>query len=423
MADEYEPEYIPFAAPVAPEDKKKKKKEKKEKKEKPKREEPVREPDREPPKKGKFPQKVTVEQIKTYTWQMERFQIMLADSEDVLVALMLDSAPSEPIREALLKFTSEFENKFATEIENFRGNVQWFRPANEIADDSFNMFLMRPQCLPLSLAALKEINLTPTESKVVRIAQEVAKKSGYFFLATLLNEVLQRHKIAREVVLKTFFTLHRKGAFIPIHIQDVSIEVEKRELWEQVICVDGLSGEECDILLEDLLESNEESRISLLAKLSDFKKKQRGNLLREEVVKRRQVRKERDVLFKQVDQYLKANDYNSVVYLFDQIVQLSLQIGEDTVAQELTNRAEVFRTQLTQMSQRIPALRSARNEALNNAEMLELSGRYEEAAVQFEYAASVSNEVGEIDKAKEFISQANRLRSLSELASLREKLR
>jgi hypothetical protein len=171
------------------------------------------------------------------------------------------------------------------------------------------------------------------------------------------------------------------------------------------------------------MESNEEGRISLLAKLSDIKKKQRGPMLRELVVKRRQIRKQRDELFKQVDDYLKANDYNSVVYLFDQIVQLSLEIGENTVAQELTNRAEVFRTQVTQMAQRIPALRSARNEALNNAELLELSGRYDEAAQQFEYAASVSNEVGEFDKAKEFTSQANRLRSLSELASLREKLR
>ena len=421
MSDDYEPEFVPFTAPVSPPDKKKKKEKKvKAKKEKP---EKIKEPEREPPKKEKSPLKVTEEDIKTYTWQMEHFQIMLADSKDVLVALMLDSAPSEPITQALLKFTSEFENKFATEIENFRGNVQWFRPANDIADDSFNMFLMRPQCLPLSKAALAEIKLTDTESKVVRVALDVAKDSGYFFLATLLGEVMSRYKIPQERVLRSFFTLHRKKAFLPIHIQDVAQEVEKRQLWEQVICVDGLTAEECDILLGDLMESNEEGRISLLAKLSDYKKKQRGNILREEVVKRRQIRKERDDLFKQVDEYLKANDYTSVVYLFDQIVQLSLQIGEDTVAQELTNRAEVFRTQVTQMAQRVPALRSQRNEALNQAELLELSGRYEEAAQQFEYASSLSNEIGELDKAKEFKNQANRLKSLSELASLREKLR
>ena len=137
MSDDYEPEFVPFTAPVSPLDKKKKKEKKvKAKKEKP---EKLKEPEREPPKKEKYPLKVAEEDIKTYTWQMERFQIMLADSKDVLVALMLDSAPSEPIRESLLKFTSEFENKFTTEIENFRGNVQWFRPANDIADDSFNM--------------------------------------------------------------------------------------------------------------------------------------------------------------------------------------------------------------------------------------------------------------------------------------------
>jgi hypothetical protein len=414
--DDYKPEYVPFTTPVAPSDKKKKKKKGKEP-----------QPEKRKPKKEKQPPqkqlKISAEEIKTYTWQMERFQIMLADSKEVLVALMLDSEPSEPIKEALLRFTSEFENKFATEIENFRGNVQWFRPANDIADESFNMFLMRPQCLPLTEAALKQIKLTDTESKVIRVAKEISKETGYFFLATLLSEVLQRYKMPQEKVLRSFFTLHRKEAFIPIQIADVGREVEKRKLWEQVICVDGLSPEECELLLDDLLDSNEESRIALLAKLSDYKKKERGNRLREELAKRRQIRKDRDTLYKQVDEYLKVNDYNSVIHLFDQIVQLSLEIGEESVAQQLTNRAQVFRSQLSQMSQRIPALRSQRNEALNQAELLELSGRYEEAAQQFEYASNLSNEVGEFDKSKEYMSQADRLRSLSELAKLRESLR
>lgn len=427
MSDDYQPEFIPFVTPALPEDKKKKKEKKvKEKKEKPKKEKPRKEKGEKEPskkKKKKIPIKVTIEDVKTYTWQMERFQIMLADSKEVLVALMLDSAPSEPIREALLKFTSEFENQFANEIENFRGNVSWFRPANQIADDSFNMFLMRPQCLPLSPAALKEISLTETESKIVRIAQEIAQETGYFFLATLLDEVLGRFKIPREKVLKSFFTLNRKKAFIPVQIADVAKEVEKRKLWEQVICVDGLTAEECEFLLEDLMVSNEESRISLLAKLIDFKKKQRGVLLREEVAKRRRIRKERDELFKRVDEYLKLNDYNSVVQLFDHITQLSLEIGEDSVAQELTNRAQVFRTQITQMAQRIPALRSQRNEALNQAELLELSGKYMDAARQFEIAAALSTEIGEFDKTKEYVSQAQRLTSLTELARLRERLR
>ncbi|NVM55982.1 MAG: hypothetical protein HWN66_19955 [Candidatus Helarchaeota archaeon] len=411
--DDYEPQYVPFTGPVTPRDKKKKKEPEKEKMEK-------RPPEK---KKGKPLKKVSLEEIKTYTWQMEKFQIMLAEGKNILVALMLDSAPSEPIREALLKFASQFENKFNTEIQDFRGNVSWFRPATQIADDSFNMFLMRPQCLPLTMEALKGISLTDIETKIVKIAQEVSQQTGYFFLATLLDEVLKRFRIPREKVLKSFFTLNRKKAFLPIQIADVAQEVEKRKVWEQVICVDGLLTEECDLLLEDLLVSNEESRISLLAKLTDFKKKKRGLLLREEVAKRRQIRKERDELYKRVDEFLKLNDYNEVVNVFNRIIQLSLEIGEDTVAQELTNRAEVFRTQLTQMAQRIPALRSQRNEALNQAELHELSGRYIEASKQFELAAAISTEIGEFDKTKEYASQSQRLISLAELASLRERLR
>lgn len=416
--DEYEPTYVPFATPELPPDKKKKKKKEKPEKEKKPGEE------REPPKKKRerFP-KITAADVKTYTWQMERFQIMLADSQNVLVALMLDSEPSEPITEALLKFTSQFENRFQTEIEGFRGNVSWFRPATVIADDSFNMFLMQPQVLPLNPGELKRMNLTEVESKVVRAAQDLAKETGYFFLATLLDDVLKRFRLPRERVLKSFFTLNRRQAFLPVQIEEVGKAVERRRLWDQVAIVDGIASEEREMLLEDLLESNEESRIALLAKLVEAKKRVRNVIVREQVVRRKQVRKERDELFKRVDEYLKLNDYTSVVQLFEHIIRLSLEIGEDSIAQDLTNRAEVFRTQVTQMAQRIPALRSQRNESLNQAEMLELSGRYEEAARQFELAAGISTEIGEFDKTKDYVGQAERLRSLSELARLRESLR
>ncbi len=418
--DEYEPEYIPFTTPEIPEEKKKKKE--KAKKEKPKKEKPKKEKEKKPPKKE--PSKVPeVKGIKTYTWQMERFQIMLADSKNIIVALMLDSAPSEPIREALLKFTSLFEDKFKTEIEGFRGNVSWFRPAIDLADNTFNMFLMRPQCLPITEEELKSIKLNATESKIVKVAQELSQDTGYFFLATLLDEILNRYKMPREKVLRAFFSLNRKKAFIPVHIEEVVKEVEKRQLWQQVSCLEGISTEECEILMEDLLLSTEESRNALISRLLEFKKKDRGVLVREEVAKRRSLRKERDEYFKQVDEFLKHNDYEAVVNTFDKIIQLSQELGEESIAQELARRAQVYREELSQMAQRIPALRSQRNEALNQAELLEINGKYIEAAQQFDLASKLSVEIGEMDKAKEYLSQSQRLMSLAELAKLRERLK
>ena len=75
------------------------------------------------------------------------------------------------------------------------------------------------------------------------------------------------------------------------------------------------------------------------------------------------------------------------------------------------------------MAQRIPALRSQRNEALNQAELLEINGKYIEAAQQFDLASKLSVEIGEMDKAKEYLSQSQRLMSLAELAKLRERLK
>ncbi len=441
---EFKPTYVPFTAPVTPEkkkeEKKKEKKEEKKKEEKPKEEKPKRPAEEKKPAEEK-PQKLKEEKplkvkgevskkgipsdIKTYTWQMvgTDYQIMMADSKNILIALMLDSAPSEPIKASLLKFTSEFENKFKNEIENFRGNVQWFRPGTELADDAFNMFLMQPQCLPITCEELECIKLTPLEEKIVKQAQNISKDTGYFFLATLLDELIKEYNIPRERILKAFFNLHDKKAFLPINIEEVGREVEKRKLWNQVSVLEGLTVEEYEVLMDDLLVANEESRNDLLARLLEFKKKSRGVQLREELAKRRRVRKERDEYFKRVDELLKLNDYTEVINTFNHIIQLSKELGEFTIAQELTQRAQFYSQEINQMAQRIPELRSQRNEALNQAEMFELNGNYLQAAEQFAAAAESSAEIGEYDKARDYINQAERLKGLSELSKLRERLK
>ena len=456
---EFKPTYVPFTAPLTPEKKKKEKKpeekkkeekpkkpEEKKKEEKPRKPEEKKEPKRERPgkpeklkepgvqeiskekglKKPKSEKETkSKEEIKTYTWQMvgTDYQIMMADSKSILIALMLDSAPSEPIKSSLLKFTHDFENKFKNEIENFRGNVQWFRPGTELADDAFNMFIMQPQCLPVTCEELECIQLTPLEDKIVKQAQNLSKTTGYFFLAMLLDELIKDSNIPRERILKSFFNLHRKKAFLPINIEEVGKEVEKRKLWNQVSVIDGLTSEEYDVLMDDLLVANEESRTDLLARILNFKKKTRGVQLREELAKRRRVRKERDEYFKQVDDLLKSNDYTEVINTFNHIIQLSKELSENTVAQELTQRAQRYSQEINQMAQRIPELRSQRNEALNQAEMSELSGNYLQAAEQFAAAAELSAEIGEYDKAKDYVNQAERLKGLSELAKLRERLK
>ena len=463
MSD-HTPRYVPFTAPATPEKKKEEKpkkpqekKEEKKKEEKPKKPQEKKEekkkeekpkkpqekimPKKEKPEKIKAPEvskeapkklkevkepkKAPSEEIKTYTWQMvgTDYQIMMADSKGILVALMLDSAPSEPIKASLLKFAQGFENKFKTEIENFRGNVQWFRPAIEIADDAFNMFLMQPQCLPVTSEELETIQFTPTEDKIVKQAQKLCKDTSYFFLAMLLDELIKEYNIPRENILKAFFNLHRKKAFLPISIEEVGKEVEKRKLWQQVSGIYGLTKEEYDVLMDDLLVSNDESRNTLLAKVQEFKKKTRGIQLREEVAKRRRIRKERDEYFKQIDELLKANDYNEVFNTFNNIIRLSKELGENTIAQELTQRSQSYSQEINQTAQRIPELRSQRSEALNQAEMSELSGNYLQAAEQFAVAAELSAEIGEYDKAKDYVNQAERLKGLSELAKLRERLR
>ena len=92
------------------------------------------------------------------------------------------------------------------------------------------------------------------------------------------------------------------------------------------------------------------------------------------------------------------------------------------MAQELSERSQRYREAIEQMSTLIPQIRSARNEALNKAELYELAGKYVEAAESYKQAADYSMELDELEAAKEYQEHVERMLSLEELAKLRRSL-
>ncbi|MHA1752695.1 MAG: hypothetical protein ACTSWR_03000 [Candidatus Helarchaeota archaeon] len=218
------------------------------------------------------------------------------------------------------------------------------------------------------------------------------------------------------------FELHGKGVFISIPPERVSKEIERHYLFNLLCEIHGLCDNNINILLKDMMVSSPESRELLINKVKEFKRKNMCELVQKEILERNTLRKKRTELFEQIDGFLQAKDYSNIVNLFDQIIEISNALGAVKMAQELSERSQRYREAIEQMSTLIPQIRSARNEALNKAELYELAGKYVEAAESYKQAADYSMELDELEAAKEYQEHVERMLSLEELAKLRRSL-
>ncbi|MHA1380273.1 MAG: hypothetical protein ACTSRG_18025 [Candidatus Helarchaeota archaeon] len=358
-----------------------------------------------------------------YTYPMERYQICLADTEGVMVAVMLESEPSEPIKQSLISFARAFSQKYKKQIDEFSGRVSDFNTAKIMVDDHFNLFLIKPIVLPLDPEIVKKANLTSEEKTAFKIATEISKDRGFFFTATLIDEVIKRTKIPRDKIVKAIFGLNSKNIFNAIDIEKVAELAERRKLWDQISENKELSFNDKNIILEDLLVSSEDSRKTFLEKIKKYPKKKLTEQIESDIASRKKIRSERMVLFDELDQAVKMDDIAKAAELLSKISILSSQLFENMVAKEFSDRANLFSQTAQEMRSRIPRLRAERQDIVNKANAMEVGGKYDEAAALFEHAAKISEEIGEMPESKKYLEHAERMKNLKELASLREALR
>ena len=443
MSRRKKPRYVPFAGGVPDEEPKDKKEDikKDEVIEKPKEDKKKEEKKKENKKDEKVDKKKDLkriekeetlkeeplvskeEEISTFTWQMEKFQIMLADGEDIMVAIMLESEPSEPTKASLIEFTKQFEAKFKDDIRNFAGDVTVFKPAQELASKSFNLFLMQPQMFPYDPLIIQNAKLNSTEKRVYNYARSLAEERGFFFIATLMEQFVKGKNVDQERLIKAIFSLHDKGVFRSVPIEKISEESEKHLLMKRLPPDCNLNFDQRIEVMNELINSTEESREHFFKVLPNLPKKNINLQILKEINKRRKIREDRDVLFGKLDEYINADEYDNAVMILNQVANLSLQIGEGTVAQEFQDRAQMFQQAAEQMRQRIPLLREERNRLLGQGESFEVEGNYDGAMDAYQKAAQISHEISDFDMAKKCEQAIERIKSLKELSKLRDSLR
>ncbi|MHC1591019.1 MAG: hypothetical protein ACXQS8_02965 [Candidatus Helarchaeales archaeon] len=374
------------------------------------------------PKKERVSEKKEKKDISTYTWQLEHFQIMLADGKDIMVALMLDSEPTDSIKQSLIKFTQDFESRFQKQLKHFQGNVRDFDDAKKLCENEFNLFLMQPQVFPLSDAEIPMNKLTAIQKTIVKRGRELSKERGFFFIAPLIDDLIKTKGYPREKIIQGIFGLRDLNVLRSVDVEKVHEEADKIKLWSKLEEIKGLPNEDKKALFDHLIEASQESREHCLLKISEAPKKKLSNITKKILVERKSLCDQREQLFQQLEFLLQEENLEQAAKVLLQIAEYSERLGERSIAQQLRARASEFSQKLQQVRQQVPLLRTQLGELMSRGKLFESNGKYKDAINAFTEAARIATEIGDFDELKKCEDSIHRIQNLMELARLRESL-
>ena len=144
------------------------------------------------------------------------FKIVIADGEYIRVALILEGAASEKLKENQWLFTEHFEKRFRPILRDFTGDITSFREADDLIEKYFNITLVYPLQLGKHYGVIK---LKGLEKTLIEVAEQIQKERKFFFISSLLNFALAGRKASRDEIISTIIELKRKGVILPTQME------------------------------------------------------------------------------------------------------------------------------------------------------------------------------------------------------------
>jgi len=116
------------------------------------------------------------------------YNILLKDGEFVRVALILNSKPSENLKESLKEFIIDFEKKAFNHLKQFKGNVAPFKEYFiDLVNSHFKMSFIKPHIINENPPS---ISLNSFQERILAIAKTLQSDAGQFYISQLLNYLL-----------------------------------------------------------------------------------------------------------------------------------------------------------------------------------------------------------------------------------------
>ncbi|MHA1337074.1 MAG: hypothetical protein ACTSPW_15265, partial [Promethearchaeota archaeon] len=337
--------------------------------------------------------------------------LLLADGEYIRVALVLSKEASVMLRKHLKDFITKFEEVYQNELPNWRGQLNVFRDAGVIVDETLNTSIILPHKLSFEYSSPKSVK-NPNAREVLKIAQEICKgtERDFFFIATLLQEVVEKTDMDTAEVFMGIKELRDKKVFIPIDISAIEeqpISQQEIDLLRQKLAgIPSISEEQRESILQDLIKMSSVEREAYLASLLEQQEIISAPIKEGEGVGEitdiKSAKKEINKLKKEAEKAKKNKNYEEAIEIFEKAATIASNWDLTKILYELEDKVRL--TKIQEYSEKIKQLEKEGKKAAKE-------GNYEEAAKKYNVASDLANEIFKLGGGGEMYKEIKRLKN------------
>ncbi|MFX1574795.1 MAG: hypothetical protein ACFFB0_18825 [Promethearchaeota archaeon] len=344
--------------------------------------------------------------------------LLLSDGEFIRIALVLSKKASIILRKNLKDLIIAFERRYENELPKWRGQLNIFREADTLIDDSLNTSIILPHEITYEFSTIKALKISHSRD-VLKIANGLIKDSerNFFFIATLLKEASEKSSKDTAEIFMGIKELRDKKILMPIEISAIEAppisQQEINLINQKVAGLVDLSPEEKQKLVNDLAQMGPAEREAYFASLAEQKEiisapieTKPGAALIENM---KDAKKEIAKLKKIAKDAKKKNDYENAIKINQNAAQIALNwelSREFTILDDTIRKIKIEDLKIK--------LKALENEAKNAAK----EDNYNEAAQKYKMSSKIASEIfklGVTDMTKEVKRLSNKSKEYEKL--------
>ncbi|MHA1336545.1 MAG: hypothetical protein ACTSPW_12470 [Promethearchaeota archaeon] len=337
--------------------------------------------------------------------------LLLADGKYIRVALVLSKEASAMLRKHLKDFITKFEKAYKNELSKWSGQLNVFQDAGVIVDETLNTSIILPHKLSFDYCSPKSVK-DPNAREVLKIAQEICKETerDFFFIATLLQEVVEKTGMDTAEIFMGIKELRDKKVFIPIDISTIEeqpISQQEIDLLRQKLAeIPSISEEQKESILQDLIKMSSVEREAYLASLlgqqeiisAPIKEVEEAG----EITDIKSAKKEIKILEKEAEKAKKNKNYEEAIKIFEKAAIIASNWDLTKILYELEDKVrltniEIYKEKIKQLEK----------DAKSAAE----EGDYGNAANKYNVAAELANEIFKLGGGGDMYKEVKRLKN------------
>ncbi len=152
------------------------------------------------------------------------FKILLEDGEFIRGALILETDPTDTLKERLSIFIQRYESLFRDKLRAWRGLIDDVNGGDILFEEVFEMSLLYPHVVNLQA---NPANLGKIGRAIYAMGQAISKERPFFFLATLMEYAMKGLQESQQRVFSAIYDMKKKNMIEPRMLLGNDEEKEK----------------------------------------------------------------------------------------------------------------------------------------------------------------------------------------------------